>query len=374
MSSRFLHIDLAETTNCGAFRRTFTFQNSMGTRRFQLFYESEQMTPVSFHPFDGVIFAVLLYAMRRGRSLRAHGPITRTALWNAMELQRAWARWRPGHYHPVEIVPDYIVDMARQKPGRATMAAFSGGVDASFTALQHSTLLPESYRYNLTALLMVHGFDISLGDAAGFSRLVARSDRFRAELAVNTRIIRTNSKELNLQNWEDSYAAQLAGCLHQFSDKCEFGLIASAEPYDKLALPLGSSPATDHLLSGDCLTIIHDGAGFSRTEKVEAIARYPNATAGLKVCWEGADPAVNCGVCEKCVRTRLNFLAIGEARPACFEGVLETRHITHVPLRRHLHCDELRSILEFARSHGCEGDWIEALEQRITAYEQPNPR
>ncbi len=51
------------------------------------------------------------------------------------------------------------------------------------------------------------------------------------------------------------------------------------------------------------MRLVHDGAGYSRTEKVGFVAQHPVATKALKVCWQGKERGRNCGVCEKCVRT-----------------------------------------------------------------------
>jgi hypothetical protein len=76
-------------------------------------------------------------------------------------------------------------------------------------------------------------------------------------------------------------------------------------------VPVGSHPTVDGLFSSQRLTVIHDGSRFSRLEKVRELAAWPTALRVLRVCPESHGNEVNCGRCEKCLRTRLELLAAG---------------------------------------------------------------
>jgi len=83
-------------------------------------------------------------------------------------------------------------------------------------------------------------------------------------------------------------------------------------------VPVGSHPAVDGLFSSQRLTVIHDGSRFSRLEKVRDLATWPTALAALRVCPGGEEDRLNCGRCEKCLRTRLELLAVGIEETAAF--------------------------------------------------------
>jgi len=74
-------------------------------------------------------------------------------------------------------------------------------------------------------------------------------------------------------------------------------------------IPMGSHPLTDPLYSNECVEIIHDGAEARRVDKVRQIAASPSALANLRVCFE--DMNVNCGRCEKCLRTMIPLTLSG---------------------------------------------------------------
>jgi hypothetical protein len=126
----------------------------------------------------------------------------------------------------------------------------------------------------------------------------------------------------------------------------------------------GSTPATDYLLSGDDLEIVHDGAGYSRTEKIGYITKTPSAVSSLSVCWEGQQENGNCGVCEKCIRTRLNFLAVGVPEPDCFNGPLDLKSLETVHVSKFFMV-ELMSLLDHARKNGINAPWVDAVHRRV---------
>lgn len=320
---------------------------------------------------DGFVCGILLYAMRIGQDIRVHGKMSSQAIRNLYELQNAWALWRPAIYHKVRIEPDDVVNHADVISADEAIAAFSGGVDSAFTVLRHAGagLGLGSYPLKRTVLL-VHGFDVALSRPDHLQALKDRTAPLMQELNLELRVLRTNLKELLLQKWEDSFMTQLACCLHNYSHEFRYALVASAKAYDALITPLGSTPGTDYLLSGAALSIVHDGAGFSRTDKVEEIARSPVATGVIKVCWEGQETFTNCGVCEKCVRTQLNFRAVGVTNPACFNGAPDPiPRIPGIILRSYSMCVELKSIIAYANAHGVTDPWVRDLQDRVTRYE-----
>lgn len=75
--------------------------------------------------------------------------------------------------------------------------------------------------------------------------------------------------------------------------------------------PWGSHPLLDPHFSSQRLSFVHEGTRFSRLAKVREIARAPHGLECLRVCPANAPGRLNCGECEKCIRTRLELLAAG---------------------------------------------------------------
>ena len=109
-----------------------------------------------------------------------------------------------------------------------------------------------------------------------------------------------------------SFAACLASCAHAFSTRLTSLLIPSSHELMDLE-PLGSHPLLDPNYSSASLNVLHDGLAYSRMDKMLLLKDWPESLAVLRVC---ADPLrsndkINCGKCEKCLRTKISLLVMG---------------------------------------------------------------
>ncbi len=363
-----MHLELS-TSSHGDFvyRTAIIHKDSVlgSTRiRYKLFGKNVAEQPATM---DGFAFAIILHAMKCGKPLRIHGPVTREALHNLEELQQAWSLWRPELYQHIDITADAVIDRL-PAPGHRTIAAFSGGLDSTFTVLRHRLKLAGSGSYDPDSVLLVQGFDIGFDNHDYFEKAIERSKPFIEKLGLDLRLIQTNSENPLFQDWEDSHGAELACCLHQYADEFQFGLLGSTKPYDGLVLPYGSNPATDHLLSGGGFSIVHDGAGFSRTAKAALLTQYDFAVEQLRVCYQGKLQYKNCGQCEKCLRTYLNFLAAGNDRPACFDTLPKKSLVSAIKTHSQAQVAELVSIVNYARKKNIDAEWLIDLQHSIDSY------
>lgn len=345
-------------------RRTLRLTETTDGRAIEVYFDFVDETFPELQVLDGFVNAIIFHAMGSKQDIIVDGRMTRSSLLNLATFQEAWCRWRPDLYRQIRIEPLAITDSAPLAPARS-IAAFSGGADAIFTALRHA-----DDQFALKSVMLVHGFDIPLDRPDQFSRLVERAQPLLHRLNLRPRIVRTNIAELKIQSWLDSFLAQISCCLHSYSHEFRYGLTGGGEPYDELVLPWGQNPCTDYLLSGDCLSIVHDGAAFSRTDKIALIAKDPVATKAIKVCWDAPDLSTNCGTCEKCVRTRLNFKAVGIDNPSCFAGEITPDQIRRIRFWNDSQRAGFRSILDYADRHALSGDWLEAMKECLRYDEQ----
>lgn len=271
---------------------------------------------------DAYLIAALLPAMQLNADITVHGSVSRELLANLTELQLVWRKWRPELYFSVAI----HVERIRGSEGRVAGAvvAFSGGADAQFSTYRHMTRQAGYSTQVLLAGVLVHGFDIPLADIQGFAGAERMAAEVLDDLGISLLPVKTNIRGLWNINWNYYFAAAVASVLCGLDRYAGAGLIGSSEPYDALITPLGSHPITDPLLSSGAFKIIHDGAGFSRSEKIKTISEWSLGVKNLRVCWAGGEHDRNCGVCEKCVRTQLNFIVAGVLNPLCFNTPLET--------------------------------------------------
>jgi len=287
-----------------------------------LFFELEgECLPSPPDRQDHLALALLFFAMRHGTDLHIEGRLSRELLENLEEFQRAWSTWRPERYRPVQISCDEELDPVFPEPRHRAVVALSGGVDGTFAMLEHGGNSTARDRRELVAAMLVHGFDIPLEASGAFDVTRANSRAMAACLGLPLTVIRTDWRRGFSHNWEDDFAAGLAACFHLFAGAAEFGLMAAGADYARLVFPMGENPITNTMMSSDRFRIQMVGYAHSRTEKVAAIAAHGDLAEHLRVCWEGPRTGRNCGRCEKCVRTKLNFLAAGYQPPDCLGAV-----------------------------------------------------
>ncbi len=208
-------------------------------------------------------------------------------------------------------------------PKRA-VACLSGGVDGLHMLMRNRELYrPEDPAYIREALL-VHGFDIGKRardpENERYRMALGRLEPIAAEAGLRVIPCRTNLRHFpSLPDfWEHrQHGGALAAVAHAAVRGPAFLFIGSTYPLTH-PVPNGSHAAVDGLFSSQRLSIVHDGARFSRLDKVRELAHWPTALAMLRVCSANVADMPNCGVCEKCLRTRLELLAVGVEETAAF--------------------------------------------------------
>jgi hypothetical protein len=195
----------------------------------------------------------------------------------------------------------------RRQPGRNVSSFFSGGVDSTYTALQH--------RAELTQLVFVHGFDIDHDQEALRVEISQRLGKAAGTLGIPLVEISTTLRELSdgFVGWTSYHGAALAGIAHMLDSS--ISIVPASHTYADV-FEWGSHPLLDPLWSSGCVQVEHDGANVSRPEKIRTIVRDRDALGWLRVCYRNPDQAYNCGRCEKCLRTMLSLHALGALEQA----------------------------------------------------------
>lgn len=314
---------------------------------------------------DAFVLGTIFLAMRHASHLRVHGKVSPSLLRNLEEFQAAWHCWHPERYHPVEIEADREQESEAAIGDRAALM-FSGGLDSCFTAWRHTQKLCRRRLQNLSAAVMVHGFDIPLAEPEGFRRAAENSRTLVGSVGLELIPVATNFREFD-DDWEQTHGAALACCLHLVSKRFSTGLIAGSHVYPGLRFPWGSNPLTDGLLSSRSLRVVYDGGEYTRREKARAVASWSEAMSCLRVCWEGPHKERNCGRCLRCVGTAICFAVEGKPIPTslpipslvtAIRG-LATARINPVSVTR------LEELLAAARQAHLHAPWVDELESCI---------
>ena len=281
----------------------------------QVFFECSGAELPELKLLDYAVLACICYAMKKGQDLHIDGAVSRTLLRNMEEFQDAWVSWLRG-YQSIAITASIEMDDSLQQNRRAVFA-FSGGVDSTFVLLRDLNKETGRRACEPIAACLVQGFDIGLSENDAFAVAKTSAKETLDSIGIPLVTVRTNLKEkLYGDDWRYVFGAALAACVHQFTEFANFGVVGADEDYAHLYFPWGSNFITNQFLSGGSFTFVTEGGGFTRTERVKAISKHPQIAKRLRVCWQGN--GTNCGRCEKCTRTKLNFMAVRQ-EPYCFE-------------------------------------------------------
>jgi hypothetical protein len=322
---------------------------------------------------DAFLAAMLMPAMRLGLPLRIEGVVSEKLLAGAhrfMEILNGWLR----EYRPVPITADEV--RPSQASGREVASFFSGGIDSFYTVLKWSRPdVPPGHR--ITRLLFVHGFDISRRNEDLYRMVHGHIASAADALGLELICLSTNIKEVarRVSHWTWYHGAALGAVSLGLEGAICRVYLPAAFAADMLH-PHGSHPLTDPLWGTETLEIVHEGYQLTRPEKVFAeIARSEVALTHLRVCFENRGGRYNCGVCEKCLRTKVN-LAVAGVLDQCetFDGKLDYETVARFPitdLGARLFVEES---INAAVAHGGDPQLIEALQRSLTLRARLSPR
>jgi hypothetical protein len=245
-------------------------------------------------PLRAEIFLPLALAegMVRAEDVIIEGVPISSALANSLpEIIHIFHSWNSDDNHPIHV--QALTD-ATLESSPSVICCFSGGIDSSFSFSQHSS--------EITDLLVVMGFDES---AAGvqWNTLVNRLQKFASQHKKRLITVETNIRQViesRKLSWGACHGSVLAAI--GIALQARTLIIPSSYTYADL-FPWGSHPLLDRLWSTEATTVIHDGVGYTRTQKTEQLLQHSDLLDGLQVCWKHFEK--NCGHCSKCVRTSL---------------------------------------------------------------------
>jgi len=258
---------------------------------------------------DGWALLMLPLATYFGEPLRLTRPIDSLLLENLHGLQRLWKFWYPELY----VVPIETGVVKRRSAPRAdakTIACFSGGVDSLFTFYRHKDEILGNGHGVIDELLCISGLMTSIEDMGALRtefEPIAQSHGKRlipivADFRYRDHGLETPYSVAFGEWWEHmSCGPAIAAPVHLFAPRYKELLIpASFHLLD--FMPWGSHPMTDPLFSSSHLTATHDGAVWTRTERIAFVGEHEGALGILHVCGQDRQDG-NCSICEKCLRT-----------------------------------------------------------------------
>jgi hypothetical protein len=254
---------------------------------------------------DSLLAAALLPAMATAARLRTEEPISAALATGLEKVQTVLSAWYPELTHIQVDAP--VRPSTTTRDGELVAAFFSGGVDSFYTALKR--------RRELNALVFIHGFDIRLDRAAVRSRCSQLARAAAGALGLPLVEVETNLRPFSRSyvGWGAYHGSALASVALFLSGRFSRIYVPGSLSYDS-HFPHGSHPLLDPLWTTPEVELVYDGFEANRYEKTSLVGGSKVAMRFLRVCNRNAsDPAagVNCGRCEKCLRTMTALRVLG---------------------------------------------------------------
>lgn len=260
---------------------------------------------------DALLCFGLLPAIEVGSELVVESPVDRGLLVSSRAVQDLVAGWTPGCRPVAVTAPACDTDYAQP---RGQGLFFSGGVDSSYSLATNKGVLD--------ALVTLIGCDVAVADRARAQWLAGIAQRVATTYGVESIVIETDlpSRIHPYLGWIEYHGSALAGFRHLLADRfATMRIAASADASTMWNIPWGSHPGIDPRLGTRGATILLDGT-VPRPRKIARLLDEPTLLDELRVCYHGG---ANCGVCSKCILTRLSIAVLGDGRtPASFPAGL----------------------------------------------------
>jgi hypothetical protein len=288
-----------------------------------------------------------------------------------------WESWG-GMPPAAPVIESFTANRGATPTGpRRAMCCLSGGVDGLHMLMRNRQAYRPGEPAYIREALFIHGFDIGKRardpENERFQMALRRLQPLAAEAGVRIIPCRTNLRHLPTKPdfWTHRHnVAALASVGHAAAKGSRFLFIAGAYHLAN-PVPMGSHPAVDGLFSSQHVAVIHEGARFSRVDKVRDLASWPTALSTLRVCAANVGDKANCGVCEKCLGSRLELLASGIEETEAFGPSLTPVELWEaaVPIPSGHRALRYEDLLPFLRARGLI-DLCEVLERKIELYRQ----
>lgn len=286
----------------------------------EIFIETETsfQEDLTLNP-DAFLIGCLVPAMHFGeRRILIEADICPTLREGLDEAMALLHHWTGGRLKPLAIQAG--VRKALMFPDRPPRAGqfLSGGIDSLCALRTNRTIYPLEHPASVKDCILVHGFDIGGVMARGakyhvFERAKSHMAAVARDADVTLMPVYTNIRHLCDQRelWLNSFfGAVLAAVGQAFAAR--LNLVDIASSYDLPNLhPCGSHPLLDPLYSSADVRIRHKDVHLSRLDKHRIVSQWDAAFQNFRVCLANTPDRLNCGVCEKCTRTRTELVALG---------------------------------------------------------------
>lgn len=276
---------------------------------------SAALTDQDRSEFDFVVYGLMALSMTFGASFRVAAPITPGMQAAYREMVYCFEIWRlPNLYRPRLEFTSTAPDLPPHPSGRVAIC-LSGGIDSTAAAIRGRE------QGAITDGLLIAGADYPNAESPGYIELRERVQRTSDALEMPLLEVETDLRKFRYE-WELLHGLNLGMCLSFLRPVLAGGAIGldNTLAQDLVRHPWGNTAALAQAMGHPGFRVLGLGEDMDRVQKTALIGSFSKADllSNLAVCWEDTAQGGNCGVCTKCVQTRLNFICAGLSEDLAF--------------------------------------------------------
>lgn len=279
--------------------------------------KSEYGKYLCYERSDAFVLGLLYFALVNGYDIECTVPMSERLYYQLTYVYiPTVVKNDPALFNPIKIIAP--LDNKRIENEGAVGASVSGGVDSFYSILRNYN--NETTNYNITHLVIANCSNIYYGEDETrkmFNALCGNGRNIAKDLGLPIVEIYTNEHIFWYKHYMDLFCLRYASFPYALQKLFAVYNYSTGYQYKDFTFTAANKDASHydffsvHLISNENLTLYSSGGEVSRAEKAEFIADNRVVQKRIQVC-NVSNNIGNCGQCEKCLRTQLNFYACGK--------------------------------------------------------------
>lgn len=265
--------------------------------------------------FDGVApdarsareaFAAIakIMGMETNRSVVSLPRLSSTFTESMAALERTHLAIYPHHHQaPLHTLHRREAPLDAANDDRRVAAFFSGGVDSLDLVIEHGDIIDD--------LLFVRGFDVQVHDLERNEEVLLPVREAAASVGKPLIVAETDLRDFSdpATDWTWFVYAGLIATTLMLSRTHKLVLCAASVADQHL--PVEAVRNRSGGFGNERTELRIEGRTATRVAKLEKVAAAGVARSSLRVCWQNVAGTINCGLCDKCIRTMVGLAAVG---------------------------------------------------------------
>jgi hypothetical protein len=285
-----------------------------------IIFQINSNIPVNKERQDFAVWLFLPIAMKKNEKLHIKGKGTEITIQNAKKMSQIWASWMPSHFRDIDITFDEIVlAEISTKYVENEICFYSGGIDSTYS-------IASKIQNGKRPLLTVHGMEYAFDDNEKFKSFIEKTQPFADIYAKERIFVKTNAYavynkyKVNTKQNHITHIFVLGATGFLYTGYTKTLLIAADYRIDQqfMVFPWGSNSATNYLFDDGITSLVTENDTITRSEKIPFLTKSKQILNSLTFCVDKKSRPYNCGLCSKCIRTKIMFFAATGKVPDIF--------------------------------------------------------